>query len=451
MSPSGVASQGLALIEGLIKTGKYTFKTLGGAIKHSDYSVMQPHPDLVVKPVDGFGTPDQIKKIILTERPDAVLMITDPRQFYFVWSMQEEIQRICPITYWTIWDNDPFPDFNDVWYKSTDLLNCISWKTYELLKPNYPDKVNYIPHAYGKHQFFPMPENDIKQIQQQHFGERSDWFKVLWINRNATRKLPADVMACFKEFLDELEAKYGHRKALMLIHSNPLDIEGTNMYAVSEQFGLQNNIMFSTEQIPQQYINVLHNITDTCINISKAEGFGLSILQTLQVGKPAIALTTGGMTRQIIDWRDGTENGVAIKPAARQLVGSQMVPYIYEDFCSHKDVVDALMKVHDMTDDDKSKMKKKVLDYVDFEFSYDKMIFEWDRTLEETIEKHKKTKNKRWSFEEIKANKFKTSTTPSTINSSNANAVVKSTQINNGYPIDCTKEILKTIKTSEVA
>ena len=38
ISPSGVGIQTRYMIEGLIKTGKYEFVSLGGAIKHDDYT-----------------------------------------------------------------------------------------------------------------------------------------------------------------------------------------------------------------------------------------------------------------------------------------------------------------------------------------------------------------------------------------------------------------------------
>lgn len=440
VSPSGVGTQTLALIQGLISTGKYTFKSLGGAIKHSDYNIMRPHPDLEIKPVDGFGSKEQVRKILLTEKPDAVLMVTDPRQFIWVWEMADEIRQVCPITYWHVWDNDPYPDFNGVWYESTDLINCISWKTYELVKPHFPEKTHYIPHAFHKEQYFPIPNDQVEQLKVQHFGDRADWFKVLWVNRNATRKLPADVMACWKEFLDQLEQKHGHRNAVLIMHTDPHDMEGPNLYAVNEMLGTNNNVMFSTQKLPIQFINVLHNITDTIINISKAEGFGLSTLISMMAGKPIITLCTGGETRQAIDWRDGTPNGVAIQPASRQLVGSQLVPYIYEDFSAHKDVVDAFMKIYEMTDEEKEQMKQKVLDYVDFEFNYDKMVKDWDTTLETCIQNFKANSSKYWSVDEVKNRKVL--------------AKIASDSKNNTNPkeegnIDITANILKNVKITK--
>lgn len=104
-------------------TGKYTFRCLGGAIKHPNYETTAVTPDFIIKPVDNFGTPDILRNVLVNERPDAVLLFTDPRQFMWVWEMEDEIRQFCPITYWHVWDNDPYPDFNDVWYRSTDLIN----------------------------------------------------------------------------------------------------------------------------------------------------------------------------------------------------------------------------------------------------------------------------------------------------------------------------------------
>lgn len=161
LAPSGVGVQARFLVEGLIATGKFSFRCLGGAIKHENYDVVGVNPDFVVKPVDGFGNPDLIKSILLSERPDALLLFTDPRQFIWVWEMADEIRQICPITYWHVWDNDPYPKYNFPWYESTDLINCLAYKTYDLVKPNFPEKTNYIPHAFPKSIYFPIRNHNV--------------------------------------------------------------------------------------------------------------------------------------------------------------------------------------------------------------------------------------------------------------------------------------------------
>ena len=405
LAPSGVGVQARMLIEGLLRTGKYTFRCLGGAIKHPDYSTTIVNQDFIIKPVDGFGTREQVRNILMTERPDALILFTDPRQFVWLWEVEDEIHQLCPIAYWHVWDNDPYPVFNQVWYESTDLINCLSYKTYEMVVKHFPEKTNYIPHSFPRSLYFPAPEDQVQLARKQNFGDKSDWFLALWVNRNATRKMPSDLMEGWKVFLDKLEQKEGHRRACLIMHTDPMDQEGPNLFAVQEVLGLQGNVLFSTQKIDFQQMNVLHNIVDVCMNISKAEGFGLSTLISLQCGKPILALKTGGLTRQVVDHRDGTELGAAIEPVTRKLVGSQMVPYIYEDYASQEDVANGLMKIYQMTTEQKRELKTKILDYVQSEFVYDKMIADWDRTLTKTIEDWEANKENRKQWDLIPLDK----------------------------------------------
>lgn len=402
LAPSGVGVQARQLIEGLIKTGKYRFLCLGGALKHHHYGVGQVSPDFIIKPVDGFGDREAVRRILMTERPDAIVIFTDPRQFIWLWEAEDEIHQICPITYWHVWDNDPYPAFNRVWYESTELVNCLSYKTYEMVKPNFPEegKVNYIPHAFPKEMYFPIPEKTRQEIRRGNLGPRAEWFTALWVNRNATRKLPSDVMEAWKLFLDKLEKEEGHRKAVLIMHTDPGDQEGPNLHMVQELLGLQNNVVFSTEKVEFKQMNLLHNMADVTVNIAKNEGFGLSTLISLQCGKPIIALKTGGLTRQVVDHRDGSELGVAVEPVTRKMVGSQMVPFIYEDFASQEDVANAFMKIYRMTPEEKKSLEEKAVSYVQAEFNYEKMISEWDRTLMATISEWdtKKKFEKKWDL-----------------------------------------------------
>jgi len=392
LAPSGVGVQSRFLIENLVKKGTYTFRCLGGAIRHKSYDTIAVNPDFMVKPVDGFGTKEMIRELLITERPDAMILFTDPRQFIWLWEMEDEIHQICPIIYWHVWDNDPFPKYNAPWYASCDVINCLSQKTYDLVKPNFPDKTNYIPHAFPKNVFFPMPQEEIDKLNKENFKERADWFKCLWVNRNAVRKMPGDVLAAWKDFVDDLEARDGHRKALLVMHTDPNDREGPNLLAITEELGLQDNVWFSAEKLDFPQMNVLHNLTDTLLNVAKNEGFGLSTLISLQCGKPIVALKTGGETSKVVDPLDGSELGAAIEPAVRTLVGSQQVPYIYEDIASHADIVKGLFKVYDMTDADKDAMRKKATDYVQRAFNFDKMIEDWDASIVKGIEDFKAAK-----------------------------------------------------------
>ena len=106
-------------------------------------------------------------------------------------------------------------------------------------------------------------------------------------------------------------------------------------------------------------MNILHNISDCVINIAYAEGFGLPTLEAMQTGTPIIALKTGGLTRQVVDHRDNSENGIALDVELQTLVGSQTVPYIYEDYVSAETTADAIMKIYKLGATGREKLGNK--------------------------------------------------------------------------------------------
>jgi len=405
LSTSGVGCQARFLINGLIATGEYTFRVLGGAIKHDNYDLVKVNDDLLIKPVDGFGNPEMLRHLLATERPDVLLLFTDPRFFIWVWEMEDEIHQICPIAYWHVWDNDPYPYFNSVLYESTDLINCHSYKTYEMVHENFPNRTNFIPHALPEELYFPLSDSEIKNYRMQLLGsQRVDHFIGFWINRNARRKMPSDVLHAWSMFLDQLQEKHGHKNATLVMHTDPVDQEGPNLFKVVENFNIQENVFFSTERIEFEKINVMHNIADFCVNIACNEGFGLATLESMQVGNQIIALKTGGLTRQVVDHRDGSHNGIALDPDVRNLVGSQMVPFIYEDHVNNNKVADAFLHLYELGADGRKELGQKARSYVMSEFAMADTVRMWNETLSKTVDtwnNNRKEIYESWTVEEI--------------------------------------------------
>lgn len=386
LSTSGVGIQARYLLNGLLQKQRYSFRCFGAAVKHGDYNTVVVNDDFIIKPIDGFGDRDMLRMALVTEKPDVLFLFTDPRFFIWVWEMEEEIHQICPIVYWHVWDNDPWPEFNRVLYESTDLINCHSYLTYTMVKEHFPEKTNFIPHALPPDVFKPIEGPQVIELKKQILGpDRSDHFICLWINRNAKRKRSNDVLEAWKLFLDELESKHGHRKATLIMHTDPLDSQGSNLLKTSEMLGLQKSVFFSKERLGFDQICTLHNISDVCLNISMNEGFGLGTLEAMQCGKPIIALKTGGLTRQVVDHRDGSENGIALPVELRSLVGSQLVPYIYEDYVANSTVAKALLQMFEMGPEERQRLGRKALDYVRSEFNLQRTVDDWDQTLMKTV------------------------------------------------------------------
>ena len=212
LSTSGVGTQSRHLINGLLKKGLWSFRQFGAAVKHDDYNTVKVNEDFIIKPIDGFGNKELLRMALATEKPDVLFLFTDPRFYYWLFEMEDEIRQICPIVYWHVWDNTPYPEFNDPFYDATDLINCHSHHTYTQIKEKWPNKAFFVPHALPQDIFFPLPDEDALAHKKRVLGnDRADHFVLFWMNRNARRKRPNDLLYSFKLFLEDLEKKEGHR------------------------------------------------------------------------------------------------------------------------------------------------------------------------------------------------------------------------------------------------
>ncbi len=402
LSTSGVGCQSRFLVEGLIKKGCWTVRQFGAAVKHDNYDVVQVEPDFIIKPIDGFGNRQMILETLATERPDVVLIFTDPRFFIWLWEMEDEIRQVCPIAYWHVWDNKPTPEFNRPFYEATDLINCHSYLTYEMVSKIAPGKTNFVPHSLPEELYKQLSEKEISEQRVNVLGkERKDHFVLFWMNRNARRKRPADLLWSWKLFKDKVVKENKEFNCSLLLHTDPRDPEGPNLLALAEHFDIINDVIFSTQRIDFDAINVLHNISDACINISYAEGFGLTTLESMQVGNPIIAVKTGGLTRQVVDHRDGTENGVALDVEFQSLVGSQNVPYILEDYVSAERISQAIYDLWNLPEDERKALGAKARDYVLSEFDHQTTIDLWHDSLLGLVNDWKTKKPKLWDLSEV--------------------------------------------------
>ena len=408
--PSGVGTQAKYLIEGLLATGRYKFHVWGGAMKHPNYNVQRVEPekygdDWIITPVDGYGDKDRMRRTLQDEKPDAILLFTDPRFFTWIWEMEDEIRPLCPILYWHVWDNDPVPQYNKIFYDSTDYVVTLSKKTDALVRgTGYSDTV-YIPHAVSPQLFKPLPEDQVMRFRQEHLGPHWDKeFLVFWNNRNARRKMTGDVIDSFAKFL----RRVGEDKAALVMHTQVGDPEGQNILEVAKCCGVDRNLVVSEQRVPAEVINLFLNACDVTINIANNEGFGLGTLESLMSGTPIVVNMTGGLQYQIGGWweghnvddqdfatelarkrwnRDGFEQfwGVPVFPATRSCTGSQQIPYIYDDRVAHEDVVEALLSMHRMGREKRKALGVKASKWARTMFDMDTMIQGWDRVIQEQL------------------------------------------------------------------
>jgi len=405
-APTGVGTQADLLIRGLLDNypGKYCFRVFGGAIKHKDYSVVGMAPyneDYIVAPVNGFGDKPRLRSALAEQKPNILMLFTDPRFFIWTWEMEDEIHDICPIAYNHLWDEVPAPDFNKVLYESTDQINCINKLTYNFVNNWFPERTEYVPHALDKNIYKKLSPLECKNHRKALFGDKADWFVGLFVSRNARRKMLGNLLTSWKMFLEKMEKEVGHKKAFLVAHCNPLDPEGANLFKTLEMLDLTEHVYLSTNILPPDKMNVLYNIQDVNFLVSCNEGFGLSILHSLYAGKPSIGVKTGGIQDQIIDQETGEQYGICLEPDVTSLIGSQVVPFINEQYVSHKSISDATWEVYNWGAEMRATIGQKGYEYAMRTFSQERLILSWDRTLTNLHNKWKTEKRLRYNMKTI--------------------------------------------------
>ena len=388
---SGIATMSKALVMGTLN--EYDWFQVGAAIKHPDkgkvldLSVdMQKRTgveDASVKilPWNGYGNADLLRQIMNSEKPDAILHFTDPRYWTWLYDMEHEIRETCPILYYTIWDDLPDPLYNRNYYESCDWIGCISRQTYGIIKrlsaldtkPTWKPKadwqVSYVPHGINTNVY--KPSEVPVEFRKEILGGKEYDFVLYWSNRNIRRKQPADVIVAFKKFCDKI-GKEKADKVCLVMHTQPVDENGTDLPAVIDVMAPECNIIFSEKRRPQEELNLIYNIADVTINIANNEGFGLATAESVMAGTPIIVNVTGGLQDQCgfeVDdkllthedyikigslhewrkWEGKAKPGPWVTPVwsrALALAGSVPTPYIWDDRVDIEDVAVAIEKMY---------------------------------------------------------------------------------------------------------
>lgn len=389
LSPSGVGTQSKNVFEALLKSGKFQILSLGGAIKHRDYSPIDVKPwgsDFRIIPIDGYGSPEMIRSVIRNEKPDILWFMTDPRFYGWLWEMENEIRPLMPMIYYHVWDNFPLPHFNKGFYDSNDHIACISRVTKECVNGVSPDvPTSYIPHAVDSEVFSPVSLEDKIQLRRDILPEEDeDKFILFWNNRNARRKQSGTLLWWYAEWVKERNLK---DKVQLIMHTNPKDPHGQNLENIAMHLGLDNReVMFSTRKVPTSQMPNFYRISDITLNIADAEGFGLSTLESLSCGVPVIATLTGGLQDQVMTPLGAA--GIGLSPVSKSIIGSQDVPYIYEDRISENQFKNALSQMYDGGQEFRSELGQIGRDHVMTNFNFSDFEERWVDTMLKLHAKH---------------------------------------------------------------
>jgi len=337
---------------------------------------------VLLYPVDGYGDADVIRQLIKIENPDAIMLITDPRYFIWLFQIENEIRKHIPITYLNIWDDYPAPIYNKPFYEACDLLMGISKQTVNINKIVLGDKaddkiITYIPHGLNNDIFIPLDKDDVKlkEFKKNLFKGKEYNFSLLFNSRNIRRKQIPDTILAYKYFIDQLPESEAKKCALVL-HTERVNEHGTDLDAVIELLCNEDkyNVIFTDAKFDTYQMNLLYNSTDAQILLTSNEGWGLSLTEAILAGRPIIANVTGGMQDQMrFEDEDGNwftpspevpsnhtgkykKHGkwaFPVYPSSRTLVGSPPTPYIWDDTCRSEDAAEQIKVIYNLTPEER--------------------------------------------------------------------------------------------------
>jgi len=332
--------------------------------------------ELKIIPYNSYGDIVMLRKILSEMKIDAILHFTDPHYWQWLYDSEHEIRQQVPILYYHIWDNLPDPIYNKDYYESCDWLGCISKLTYGIVnrvgkmengfrKPLQDWQISYVPHGINPDTFKPLEDKELIDVKKGLFGDKEYDFVLFFNSRNIRRKQPSDVIESFKLFCDKL-TKEQSDKCVLVMHTTPIDNNGTDLYAVRDKICPNYDVVFSTNKIESDVLNKLYNVADCTINIANNEGFGLGTAESIMAGTPIIVSVTGGLQDQCgfnytaDDYvniktlhnkqiHKDTPHGVWVKPiwpSAININGSPLTPYIYDDRVNDEEVAEALNEMY---------------------------------------------------------------------------------------------------------
>jgi len=402
---SGVATMAREIVVGTAH--HFNWVNVGGAIKHPDQGKFfdlsaDVNKQTGIKDADvklfatsGYGDQNLIRDIIKREKPAAIFLFTDPRYWTWMFDMEREIRKTTPIFYLNIWDDYPTPLYNKAFYESCDLLMSISKQTKNINELVLGDAakgktLTYVPHGINEFQFYPIRDDEeYKQLEvtrESMFEGKDIDFVVFWNSRNIRRKSPGDVILSYRHFCD-LIGKEKAKKCALIMHTQPVDNNGTDLYAVREAICDPDyvNVFFSSNKLNTAQMNQLYNLADVTMLISSNEGWGLSLTESMMAGTPIIANVTGGMQDQMRfvddkgEWYTpskevpsnhmGTykEHGNWAKPVFPSnisLVGSVPTPYIHDDRCDFREVAEAIKEWYDLGEEGRAEAGQAAREWV---------------------------------------------------------------------------------------
>ena len=188
------------------------------------------------------------------------------------------------------------------------------------------------------------------------------------------------------------------------MHTDTNDPHGQPLEYLAATVGCdQGQIKFSRQKLAASDLALLYNLADCTINIADAEGFGLSSLESLSTATPVVNTMTGGLQEQVTDGEDWF--GIGIEPVSKAIIGSQEIPWIYEDRISGEDCTNAMLEMYNKSKEDRAALGAAGRQHIEKNYNFEKLSQQWVDMMDNVCEKYGSWDTRKnyqsWAMEEV--------------------------------------------------
>jgi glycosyltransferase involved in cell wall biosynthesis len=196
------------------------------------------------------------------------------------------------------------------------------------------------------------------------------------------------------------------------MHTEPFDPNGQNLYTIINNLGLEGEVFISKQKVDLPTMSLIYNAADVTMGISDAEGFGLATFESLACETPIIVTMTGGLQEQVTPIKKVTEksmlkrnkeaglfteyeHGIGIEPSSKAIIGSQEVPFIYEDRLSGESVSEALLKMYEYGAEKRAELGAAGRKHVEENYNFENFAKKWEKIITDTHRKNGSWENRK--------------------------------------------------------
>ena len=112
---------------------------------------------------------------------------------------------------------------------------------------------------------------------------------------------------------------------------------------------------------------------------------------------------TGGLQEQVTDGEDWF--GIGIEPVSKAIIGSQEIPWIYEDRISGEDCTNAMLEMYNKSKEDRAALGAAGRQHIEKNYNFEKLSQQWVDMMDNVCEKYGSWDTRKnyqsWAMEEV--------------------------------------------------